>query len=204
MSALPRRSTDHARGRADDAAIVAAVAHGDQGAVADLYDRHGALAWSIAMQVVRDEQVAREVVQDAFVAIWRRAGEYDPMRAAVATWVARITRARAIDRLRHDGAARRAPQAGIAALDSVGEHAGSDDVEAQAAASERATMVRGVLDELPREQRVLVELTFLHGYTHAELAHHLQLPIGTVKTRIFRGVARLRELLESRLAEEAR
>lgn len=179
----------------DDAALVVRVAHGDERALGELHDRHVRLALSIAQRLLRDEGAAHEVVQDAFLDLWRTAPEFDAERASVTTWLVRLVRLRAIDRLRRDGAERRGAGRAPAGLDDAAQVASEEDVAALVQDADTAERVRAALDELPPDQRRIVELAFLAGHTHAELAQLLQLPIGTVKTRCFRGLARLAELL---------
>ncbi|MCW2920340.1 MAG: sigK [Thermoleophilia bacterium] len=180
----------------DDAALVSRVAQGDELALGELHDRHVRLALSIAHRLLRDEGAAHEVVQDAFLDLWRTAPEYAPDRSSVTTWLVRLVRLRAIDRLRRDGAERRGSGQVAAALDdAAGQVASGEDVAALVQDADTAARIRAALDELPPDQRRIVELAFLAGHTHAELAQLLELPIGTVKTRCFRGLARLAELL---------
>jgi RNA polymerase sigma-70 factor (ECF subfamily) len=179
----------------DDVALVTRVAHGDERALGELHDRHVRLALSIAHRLLRDEGAAHEVVQDAFVDLWRTASEFDADRASVTTWLVRLVRLRAIDRLRRDGAERRGSGQATAGMDAAEQVASGEDVAALVQDADTATRIRAALDELPPDQRRIVELAFLAGHTHAELAQLLELPIGTVKTRCFRGLARLAELL---------
>lgn len=181
--------------RIDDASLVARMAHGDERALGALHDRHARLALAIATRLVQDAGAAGEVVQDAFLDLWRTAPSYDADRASVTTWLVRLVRLRAIDRLRRDGAVRRGDGAIDAQLDDALDAPAPDDVDEQVQAAARAARVRAALGELGDEQRRIVELAFLHGYSHAELAERLGLPVGTVKTRCFRGLARLAQLL---------
>jgi RNA polymerase sigma-70 factor (ECF subfamily) len=181
----------------DDAALVARIARGDERALGAFHDRHVRLALSIAVRLVRDEGTAHEVVQDAFLDLWRTAPGFDPDRAAATTWLVHLVRLRAIDRLRRDSARRRSDGSVPVQLDAtIADVVASDeDVAAQVLDADTAVRLRAALDELPAGQRRVVELAFLAGHTHAELATLLDLPIGTVKTRAFRGLARLAQLL---------
>ena len=179
----------------DDAALVTRIARGDERALGELHDRHVRLALSIAHRLLRDEGAAHEVVQDAFVDLWRTAPEFDAERASVTTWLVRLVRLRAIDRMRRDGAERRGAGRAPAGIDAAEHVASDEDVAALVQDADTAARIRAALDELPPDQRRIVELAFLAGHTHAELAQLLELPIGTVKTRCFRGLARLAELL---------
>lgn len=183
------------RARLDDAALLARIAAGDERALGELHDRHLRLALAVATRLLGDIERAREVCQDAFVDVWRTAPSYDPHRSAVTTWLVRLVRLRAIDRLRVDGAQRRGDGRAAAPIEDAAQVASSDDVERDVHDAHVAARVREALATLPPDQRRIVELAFLEGRTHAELADELELPIGTVKTRCFRGLARLAELL---------
>jgi len=179
----------------DDAGLVARVAGGDERALAELHDRHERLAMSIAQRLLRDPGAAREVVQDAFLDLWRTAPTYDGDRAAVTTWLVRLVRLRSIDRLRRDGAERRGAGQVAAGLDAAQHVATDDDVAREVQDADTSDRVRAALDLLPPDQRRIIELAFLAGRTHAEVAELLDLPLGTVKTRCFRGLQRLADLL---------
>ena len=185
----------HDLDRLDDPSLVARIADADERALGVLHARHHRLALAIAGRLLQDAGAASEVVQDAFLDLWRTAPTYDPERASVTTWLVRLVRMRAIDRIRRDGAARRGAGMPDGTIQDALDAAAPDDVDAQVQAAARAARVRAALEALGLEQRRVVELAFLHGYTHAELADALDLPVGTVKTRCFRGLARLAELL---------
>lgn len=172
------------------------IARGEQGAVAACYDAFAHVAWSTIRGLSIDEHAAREVMQDVFVAVWRQASQYDPTRSSEATWICRLARARAIDRLRHERAARRGGGIDAANLEEAWSLADADDTERIFARDTVRATLREALRELPAQQRVLIELTFLSGYTHAELSERLGIPIGTIKTRIFRGLDYLRRKLD--------
>ncbi len=141
---------------------------------------HVRLALSIAYRLLRDEGAAHEVVQDAFVDLWRTAPEIDAERSAVTTWLVRLVRLRSIDRLRHDGAERRGAGRVDADLGAALDVAATDDVASNVLDAERSGRIRAALDELPADQRRIVELAFLAGHTHAEFAQLMELPIDTI------------------------
>ncbi|MCW2926125.1 MAG: polymerase ECF-type (group 3) sigma factor [Thermoleophilia bacterium] len=188
--------------RSDDAALVARIALGDEVALGVLHDRYLRLALSVATRLLRDAERAREVVQDAFLDVWRTAPSYDPHRANVTTWIVRLVRLRAIDRLRVEGAQRRSDGRGTAPIEAIADVAAPDDVEASVHATELTGRVRAALEQLPPDQRAVVELAFLEGLTHPELAERLEVPLGTIKTRCFRGLAKLAGLLADEQEEQ--
>jgi RNA polymerase sigma-70 factor, ECF subfamily len=167
------------------------VARGEGDALAALYDRHSRAVYSLALRVLTDTSEAEEVVQDVFAQAWRQAARYDTSRGAVIAWLLVMTRSRAIDRLR----ARRGlpPLAGdseqtLGVLSDPG--AGP---ERAALSSEQRSRVRGALEQLPLVQRLAIELAFFEGLTHVEIAERLELPLGTIKTRIRLGLMKLKD-----------
>ena len=179
-------------GRLADQAALARMAKGDESALAELYDRHAGLIFSLAMRILRERADAEDVVQDVFKQVWVEAGRYNTARGAVAAWMLMMTRSRAIDRLR----ARRArPEAagGARAAETVPDEAIPQDL--QMLSMEQVAHLRDALNALPDAQRVALELAYYEDLTHAEIAERLSAPLGTVKTRIRQAVIRLREAL---------
>jgi RNA polymerase sigma-70 factor (ECF subfamily) len=177
---------------AADRAVIDRIAHGDEDGLAELYDRHGRLVYSMALRIVRDQSDAEDVVQDVFSQAWHQAARYDPARGSVVGWLLMLTRSRSIDRVR----GRRSqpePSANESTLDTLADPAPGADV--QMTASARAAQVRHALEGLSLLQRVAIELAFFEGLTHAEIAERLELPLGTVKTRIRQGLLKLRDRL---------
>lgn len=178
-----------------DEELLQRAGRGDARAFDALYDRLAPRLFGLLRQMLHDEKDAEDVLQDGFVQLWEHASSYDPARSKAFTWTVMIFRNKAIDRMRALGRRTRLVEAA-----SV-EHATlSDDVQRGAdedvVSQERATIVRQALQELPQEQRRLVELAFLKGLTHHVIAETLGMPLGTVKTNIRRGLMRLRDLLK--------
>lgn len=183
------------RTSADDQVAVERMARGDQNAVGELYDRHGRLVYSLALRVLRDQGDAEDVVQDVFLQAWREAARFDLTRGNVVAWLLTVTRSRAIDRLR-----RRQSRPALTAQSTPDDRA--DDrpsAEVQMEWQSRAAEVRRALDTLPLLQRVAVELAFFDGLTHVEIAEQLEVPLGTVKTRVRQGLLKMRDCLAGAL-----
>ncbi len=188
----------------DDAAdrlarLLAATALGDRAAFAALYREAGAKLFAVSLRIVRERQLAEEVLQDSFVSIWGHAAGYARAKSAPMTWMAAIVRNRSLDVLRR-GSRETEDVDEVLAATLVDESAAPAD-EARRAAG--AHSVRECLGELEPDQRQSIALAFYHGLTHSELASHLRRPLGTVKTHIRRGLARLRECLARAGVEEA-
>jgi RNA polymerase sigma-70 factor (ECF subfamily) len=175
----------------EDRAAVGRMIDGDPEGLTALYARHGRLVYSLALRIVRDQGDAEDVTQDVFVQAWRQAERFDTRRGSVAAWLLTVTRARAIDLLRRR---RSRPQP----ADDLAEPEARDDAprqDAQLEFTERAKVVRAALNSLPFVQRLAIELAFFDGLTHTEIAEQLEVPLGTVKTRVRQGLSRLRDIL---------
>ena len=171
-----------------DEALVALVARAEESALAELYDRIGGTAYGLAHRILRDEALAEDAVQEAFLALWRSAGSFIPERAKASTWLLTLVHRRAVDLVRREQRRRAEP------LESAPEplEGSAEDVAWLRLERER---VQAALAELPDQQREAIELAYYGGYTQSELAERLGEPLGTIKSRMFSGLARLRELL---------
>lgn len=177
----------------DDVELMAAVAGGRMGALEDLYDRYGGFAYALAYRLVGDRESAEEVVQESFLTVWRYAGRYDAKSSPVRPWLIRMVRQRSIDHLR-----------GRAARPLVGtgyweDQVSASDVWHDVAQNLLQEQVGYALLCLPAEQRVAIELAYFSGFTHAEIAQRLDLPLGTVKGRMRLGLRKLQSLLDPAL-----
>ena len=177
----------------DDQAVLARIARGETAALAELYDRYSSLAYGLALRILRDPQTAEEVVQDAFLAVWRRASSYRPERGEVRSWLLSVVHHRAIDRVRGRGA--RGTELDLADAPEIADRA---DVWDEAWGGLEREVIVGAVNELPEEQRRAIELAFFGGLTHVEVAQKLGEPLGTVKGRIRLGLLKLRTVLQGR------
>jgi RNA polymerase sigma factor (sigma-70 family) len=186
-SAVVSRGRDLAH--LSDEALVALVSRGDEAALAELYDRVGGTAYGLAYRVLRDEALAEDAVQEAFLALWRTAGSFIPERAKASTWILTLVHRRAVDAVRREQRRRAEP------LEGAPEPTEGSAEEAAWLRLERER-VQAALAQLPDQQREAIELAYYGGYTQSELAERLGQPLGTIKSRMFSGLSRLRELLE--------
>jgi RNA polymerase sigma-70 factor (ECF subfamily) len=174
-----------------DDGLMERMARGDRRALDALYALHGALAFALAARMLGDRDAAEDVVQDAFVALWRRAGDFDVARCAPRTWLLAIVRNRCIDELRRRAIALKRTTA-IEDQPAAIEH----DPWPETWKRTCGTAIRSALAELPPEQREVVELGFYGDLSHAQIAARVGAPLGTVKKRMRTGLKRLRSLLD--------
>ena len=181
-----------------DLEIVARLAAGDERALGILYDRYGALAFSLASAIVHDTADAEEVVAEVFSQVWRTASSFDAGRGSVVAWVSTIARTRSLDLIRSQKRRARIMDE-AAAMSSEGSSPGlssgvpSPDREVEM--SEAQVLVRRSLADLPPPQRHVLELAYFGGLSQSEIAEKLSEPLGTVKTRMRSGMEKLRQAL---------
>ena len=182
--ARPRHDLAHM----SDEALLALVSRADEGALAELYDRYGRVAYGLALRIVRDRALAEDAVQEAFLGVWRSAGTFLVEHGKPSTWILTLVHRRAVDLVRREERRR------TETLDEVAHPTGeATDEEAWLRAQRQ--VVQEALRKLPPEQREALELAYYGGFTQSELAERLGQPLGTIKSRMFTGLRRLRELL---------
>jgi RNA polymerase sigma-70 factor (ECF subfamily) len=192
---LKRRETEDGP---TDLDLMRRIVDGERNALAALYARHGGVALAFARRMLEDEHHAEEAVQDAFVSVWRRAATFRSEAASPRTWLLAIVRNRCIDSLR-----RRRGDAATAALDEAQPEAFDDELWPEIWKRECGAAVRSALRDLPPEQREVIELGFYGGYSHAQIAERLSLPLGTLKKRMRSGLKRLRAALDESYSRSA-
>jgi RNA polymerase sigma-70 factor (ECF subfamily) len=171
-----------------DEALVLMAARSEESALAELYDRYGRSAYGLALRVLRDPALAEDAVQEAFLALWNTAARFVPEKSKASTWILTLVHRRAVDVVRREQRRR---------ADTL-EHAPEPSVEG---ADEDAWLrlqrerVQEALRLLPDAQREALELAYYGGFSQSELAERLGQPIGTIKSRMFHGLSRMRELL---------
>ena len=180
-----------------DEAVVALVARSDQEALAELYDRFGRVAYGLALRMLRDEKLAEDAVQEGFLTAWRNADRFMPERAKASTWLLTLVHRRAVDLVRREERRRTEP------LPERDEPASTDSAEDDAWLRFERERVQAALQQLPDQQREALELAYYGGFTQSELAERLGQPVGTIKSRMFAGLSRLRELLAEPNGETA-
>jgi RNA polymerase sigma-70 factor (ECF subfamily) len=174
-----------------DEALVALVARADEDALAELYDRVSRIAYGLALRVLRDERHAEDAVQEAFLQVWRSAATFRAERAKASTWILTLVHRRAVDLVRREERRQADPLTDDSALGQA-----TEDTEEAAWLRFERERVQTALKQLPDVQREALELAYYGGFSQSELAERLGVPLGTIKSRMFAGLARLRELLD--------
>ena len=171
-----------------DEALVLLAARSEQSALAELYDRYGRAAYGLALRILRDEALAEDAVQEAFLSVWRTASRFVPERGKASTWILTLVHRRAVDVVRREER-RRADS-----LEAAPEQGGGA-VDEDAWLRLQRERVQDALRQLPDAQREALELAYYGGFSQSELAERLGQPLGTIKSRMFAGLTRMRELL---------
>ena len=174
-----------------DEALLDLVARSDDDALAELYDRYGRSAYALALRILRDPVLAQDAVQDAFLTAWRTAPSFDRARGAPATWLMTLVHRRAVDVVRREDRRRASP------LEDAPVASGDATDEAVELRDERLR-VRAALEVLTPAEREALELAYYGGLSQSEIAERLGVPLGTVKSRMFAGLAKLRDALAER------
>ncbi len=178
-----------------DSDLIRMLAGGDARAIDSLYDRYSRHAFGLAYKMLKDRAAAEDVVQDAFLALWRHSRDFDPDRGQVRSWLLRIVRNRAIDRIRGRGAHREVSNIDdvvIAVADTAWDHVSADAARCR---------VREVLASLPPNQRESIELSYFGGLSQVEIATAIRVPLGTIKSRQRIGLKKMRQALTSSPSE---
>jgi len=180
---------------ASDVELIKAICGGAEWALEELYQRYQRYSYSLAYRILGDSMGAEDIVQEAFLAVWRKADSYQRQNGSVYSWLQAIVHHRAIDKVR--SASHREQQ--WSPLQPEGEQEPLSDepeVWVQAWQKEQSSIIRAVLKQLPQEQRRVIELAYFGGYTHAEIAEHDHVPLGTVKGRLRLGLQKMKGMLE--------
>lgn len=174
-----------------DEELLAAIQRKDVSALEQLYDRHRVLAYSLALRMLSNVSDAEDVVQEAFLNVWRAAGTYRPHRSGARSWLLSIVHHRSVDKLRS-----RQTRIQTGPMEEGMDVPGGSDVWREVADGLVADDVLHALQQLPREQRETIELAYFKGYTHSQIAELTHVPLGTVKGRMRIGLHKLKALLE--------
>jgi RNA polymerase sigma-70 factor (ECF subfamily) len=187
-SSLLRRVRVDLRSLADED-LLELLSAGDSRALEVIFDRHSAPAFSLAFRMCGRQAMAEDIVQEAFLSLWRSGARYDPTRGSVRSWVLTAARHRAIDAFRRESVT---ASRDVADDEAAARLPAVERTDSEVERREDARRIRTALEELPAEQRQVIELAYFGGFTHTEIAKMLELPAGTVKGRMRLGLAKMR------------
>jgi RNA polymerase sigma-70 factor (ECF subfamily) len=177
-----------------DEDLISLVEAGDAEAFATLYDRHSRAAFSLAYRMMGERQASEDLMQDAFLKVWRSASSYRAERGSVRTWILSIVHNRGIDQIRSQASRRRTQEK----VEASAPRSQPSEAFAETWRNSQRDQVREALNTLPSEQLKILELAYFSGYTHVEISDLLGLPLGTVKGRMRLGLKKIRDYFESR------
>jgi RNA polymerase sigma-70 factor (ECF subfamily) len=161
----------------------------DKAALSYLYDHYADALLGVISRIVQDQDVAEEVLQDAFMRYWEKIDQYDPGKGRLFTWMMRVARNLALDKLRSKGMRQQSKS------DSISDNVYTLDKSQHTESSVDAIGLENVMNELSEEQRFVVEQLYLRGYTQSEVAEEFNIPLGTVKTRLRSAMVKLRKIV---------
>nr|MBI3613070.1 sigma-70 family RNA polymerase sigma factor [Nitrospirota bacterium] len=182
--------------------LVARIAGGDQAAFEQLYEQSSPLLFTLVSRIVGNEAEAADLLQEVYLEVWRKASNYDHARGTPMAWLVTLARSRAIDRVRALGSRGKGVTASLDDTPASDLIASNADAMEISAASERQSLVWATLKTLPLVQRQAIELAYYEGLTHAEISGRLNVPLGTIKTRIRLAMEKLRDGLQPLWEEE--
>ncbi len=181
-----------------DQELLQLISGGDSSALSDFYDRHSKLIYGALLRLLGDTDDAEDILQEVFIQVWRKVSTYNEQLGSPKNWLVRIAHNRAINLIRSRRHQAKKSEVPIPDEDSgvaLGSELIDDSLMAQTISSERMKMIGEAMQDLPKDQVVLLDMAFFQGYSHSEISDLLKLPLGTVKTRIRNGLLALRHSL---------
>ena len=171
------------------------IKDGDEFALGKLYDNSVRLVYSLIIRILKNAQDSEEVTQEVFFSVWEKASKFDVSKGKVMGWIVAIARNKALDRLRSKRHKQKTREVTLVenVLTESGADSLNDDVSQQIILQESADLVNSATKILPEDEKQLIELAFYEGFTHSEIANYLDMPLGTVKTKIRKAVSRMRD-----------
>lgn len=183
----------------EDLRLLGRIVTRDQAALAALYDRYSPLVYSLVLRIVRKTDEAEDLLQEIFMQVWNKAESFSQSKGSAYTWIVTIARRKAIDRLRSKEMQSRSTSIDDDPVLNLPDAAYASNPLHAAMTVEYEALMKSALLTLVPEQRVIIELSFFEGYTQSQIAERLELPLGTVKTRMRQGMIRLRDFLKERM-----
>jgi RNA polymerase sigma-70 factor (ECF subfamily) len=183
---------------ADEVNLILKVSRRDEKAFETLYDLYGKLLYSLILSIVKRQSDAEDVLQETFFQVWEKARTFDAAKGNTYSWLVALARNRAIDRIRSKSFRNQKQTDSEVDTEPIKALAESGPLDALMM-QERAALVKNALQQIPREQREVIEIAYFDGYSQSEIAEHLNIPLGTVKTRMRQGMKKLHALLRERI-----
>jgi len=176
-----------------DVELLRRISEGDRSAFSEFYDHYSPLFFSVALRILNDHKEAEDVIQEVFLQIWEKAGNFDSRLGKPSSWGVTFVRNKSIDRIRSSVRRAKLMESAAAEVDSTPEMPSANET---LHGRDKAELIRTAVTTLPQEQRQAIELAFFKGLTQHEISEKLSEPLGTIKARIRRGMMKLREKLE--------
>lgn len=186
------------RAEGDDASILRRIAQGEEPALAELYDRYAQLLYSLGMRILRSVQDAEDIVQEVFMQVWNKAALYEARKGTVHTWLVTMMRNRAIDRLRSKVSRHSGQQVDVTSLTLFAD-AASSNPHSHTVKNEDQKLVLGTLKQLSIDQQQVLALAYYEGFSQSEIAARLNIPLGTVKSRMRKGLQSMHSILKGKI-----
>lgn len=187
-----------ATGAEEEKALLEKIAHQDDQALSLLYDRYARLLYSIVFSIVKKKEEAEDILQDVFLQVWTKALSFDSSKGNVYAWLVTMTRNKAIDRVRSkqfQTMKNASQETDTSTLSDSEQNTALDAVMLM----ERSSKIKDALNAIPQEQKETIQLAYYTGLTQTEISQKLNVPLGTVKTRVRQGMQKLRGLLKDKL-----
>jgi RNA polymerase sigma-70 factor (ECF subfamily) len=182
----------------DDGAVLERIARGEDPALAELYDRYAQVLYTLGMRILRSVQESEDIVQEVFIQVWKKADSYDAQKGTVYTWLVTMMRNRAIDRLRSKGYKHAAQHVDPSVVVLFAD-APSSNPHSHAVRSENQNVVLGTLKQLSVDQQQVLALAYYEGFSQSEIAKKLNIPLGTVKSRMRHALQSMRSKLKGKM-----
>jgi len=182
----------------DDRARLSRIAKGDESALSEMYDRYGQFLYSFVIRILRTVDEAEDVVQEVFLQMWSKATTYEESKGTVYTWLVTMTRNKAIDRLRSKDFKARLHEVDVTAL-TLSAESRSSNPHSRTVLSEEQQIVAGSLSKLSLDHQLILSLAYYEGFSQSEIAKKLDLPLGTVKSRMRKALQSMRSLLQGNM-----
>lgn len=188
------------RGATDEQALMKRIKAGDTKALEELYDLYKSLLFGMIVSIVKKREEAEDLLQEVFMKIWEKAYTFDEERGNVYSWIVTLTRNKAIDRIRSKGYKTQKKASKSVDEPEFSLEGDKFDPLETTIFSDRAELVKQALEEIPDKQRQVIEVAYYDGMTQSEISEHLDIPLGTVKTRTRQGLIKLKNILEDHIS----